>query len=131
MQSLKERRRYPRYQVAVKARLQLADGELELRSSDICYQGIRLQCPKDEVLHIVPRGAQFTPDEPIHIPMLLEVGLEEPLAMTGRVTFCHRQSQTQFMLGFNFDPLEADQEELLKHYLESLDGVASTPSMFS
>jgi len=131
MQALKERRRYPRYKVAVTAKLQLSSGELELRSTDICYQGIRLQCPKDDVLKVVARGAQFTPDEHISIQMQLALGSDEPFEVSGQVMFCHRQSQTMFLLGFNFEKLTADQKEQLKNYLDKLDGVAVTPSLFS
>ncbi len=130
MQALKERRRYPRYKVAVTAKLQLSFGELELRSTDICYQGIRLQCPKDDVLKVVPRGAQFTPDEHISIQMQLALGQDEPFEVSGQVMFCHRQSQTIFLLGFNFEKLTADQKVQLKSYLDKLDGVAVTPSLF-
>ena len=130
MQALKERRRYPRYKVAVTAKLQLSSGELELRSTDICYQGIRLQCPKDDVLKVVPRGAQFTPDEHISIPMQLNLGGEETFEVSGQVMFCHRQSQTIFLLGFNFEKLSADKKTVLKSYLDKLDGVAISPSLF-
>lgn len=131
MQALKERRRYPRYKVAVTARLQLPTGELELRSTDICYQGIRLQCPKDDVQKVVPRGAQFTPDEHISIAMHLILGADEPFEVSGQVMFCHRQSQTMFLLGFNFEKMTADQKNQLREYLDQLDGVALQPSLFS
>lgn len=131
METLKERRRYPRYKVAVNARLQLPSGELALRSTDICYLGIRLQCPKEDVLKVVPRGAQFTPDEHISIPILLELGMEEPLEVSGEVVFCHRQSQTMFQLGINFEAMGTLKKNLLKSYLDRLDGVAQNPSLFS
>jgi len=131
MQPLKERRRYPRYQVAITSKLQLPSGELELQSSDICYQGIRLQCPKEDVLRVVPRGAQYTPDENVIVPIKLDVGLSEPFDITGKDTFCHRQSQTQFLLGFHFEGMGTLKQNTLKAYLSSLEGIASHPSMFS
>lgn len=131
MESLKERRRYPRYQVAISSNLQLPSGPLELRSADICYQGIRLQCRKEDILRVVTKGAQFTPDDYISIPMRLDLGLDELFDVKGKVTFCHRQSQSQFLLGFNFEGLSTIKKNTLKSYLDTLEGVASHPSMFT
>lgn len=130
MQALKERRRYPRYKVAVMAKLHLDSGELELHSTDICYQGIRLECPTEDVLRVVPRGAQFTPDEHIRVKMRLILAHDNTFDVSGKVTFCHRQSQTVFLLGFNFEKLEPEQKARLKNYLEKLDAAAIAPSLF-
>ncbi|WP_028304838.1 PilZ domain-containing protein [Oceanospirillum maris] len=131
MQSLIQRRHSPRYQVDIKSKLQLPDGELELRSADICYKGIRLQCPKEDILRVIPLGAQFTPNEHLSIPMKIDLGSNELFEVNGKVAFCHRQSQTQFLLGLNFENMGTLKKNVLKEFLSSLAGVAAQPSMFT
>ncbi len=110
-----ERRRFPRVEVEIPAKVHLASGDqVPVQIRDLSSAGLQIQCDSIDSERIAPDGNHLHQGQPLEVTVSFNLA-QDRFCLECRLVFVRRASQDLYVIGLRHtDPLQDDLIRLIR-----------------